>query len=245
MTGFGRGDSADVRLGPPAEPMYPPGQGDYRGKRSDRHQGGRPLSGDPLEPDQQRQLPLHALGQAQRMSDKAKHRHRGLLLARERPGVAIGWIGDNGPAALGNCLAGQEVHTGRAKAAIRDIRGRDVVAAPLQHVRDGAAAATRFPHPPPELNMTKKRLSDPVRSGVEIAGFAIVTRNVDGAAMPGLGARARLARCNSATVASLRLKRSRTSRGPSITSTSSRVFSGFFGDGCSQWSRSGIASGKS
>ena len=44
------------------EPMDSPGQRDDSGERTGRHQGGRPLSGDPLEPHQQRQLPLHVLG---------------------------------------------------------------------------------------------------------------------------------------------------------------------------------------
>ncbi len=114
-----------------------------------------------------------------RQPHKAKHRQGGPLLAFERPDVAVGRIRDDGPTAIGHSLARQEVYPRRAKAVIGDIRRRDVVAAPLHHGRDCAGAATRFPDSPPELNMPKKRLSDPVRSCVEVADFAIVAGDVD------------------------------------------------------------------
>ena len=81
-----------IGLCPLVEPMNSSSQGDDCGERTGRHQGGRPLSGNPLEPHQERELPLHALGQVQRVTHKVKHRDGGLLLACERPGVAIGRI---------------------------------------------------------------------------------------------------------------------------------------------------------
>ena len=101
---------------------------------------------------------------------------------------------------------------GAAKAVIGDIRRRDVVAAPLQHGRDCAGAAARFPNLAPELNMPKKRLSDPVRSCVEVADFAIVAGDVDRAG--DAGPRRPGSATASVPAASPRAKRSRTPREP-------------------------------
>src|SRR5208337_4379567 len=49
----------------------------------------------------------------------------------------------------------------------------------MHHDGDCPGAATRFPHAPPEPDMTEKRLGDPVRSRVKVADFAIVAGDVD------------------------------------------------------------------
>jgi hypothetical protein len=123
----------------PIKPLDSMSQGDHCSKWTGRYQGSRPPSRDPLETHQERQLPLHGFGQAQRMGHEAQHCDGGLLLAFARwSAAAIGWIRDEGSAAIGHNLARQEVYPGRPKAVISDVRGRYGVAVALQHGRDGA-----------------------------------------------------------------------------------------------------------
>jgi hypothetical protein len=122
-------------------------QGDHCSQWASRYQGSRPPSRDPLETHQQRQLPLHSFGQAQRMIHEAQHCDGGLLLAFARwSAAAIGWIRYEGSAAIGHNLARQEVYPSRAKPVISDVRGRYAVAVALQHGRDCSGTAAWFPH---------------------------------------------------------------------------------------------------
>jgi hypothetical protein len=167
----------------PIKPLDSMSQGDHCSTWTGRYQGSRPPARDPLETHQQRQLPLHSFGQAQRVIDEAQHCDGGLLLAFARsPVAAIGWIRDEGSAAIGYNLARQEVYPRRAKAVISDIRGRYAVAMALQHSRNGAGTAARLPYSPPKLHMMKQRLGDPIWGRVEVVHVAIIAGDMDGAA---------------------------------------------------------------
>jgi hypothetical protein len=153
----------------PIKPLDSMSQGDHCRKWTGRYQGSRPPSCDPLETHQQRQLPLHSFGQAQRMIHEAQHCDGGLLLAFARwPAAAIGWIRDEGSAVIGHNLARQEVYPRRAKAVISDVRGRYAIAVALQDSRDGAGTAAWFPYSSSKLHMTKQGLGDPIGRRIEV-----------------------------------------------------------------------------
>ena len=94
----------------------------------------------------------------------------------------MGWIRDEGSAAIGHNLARQEIYPRRAKAVISDVRGRYAAAVALQHGRDGAGTAAWFPYSSSKLHVTKQRLGDPIGRRIEVVDFTIIAGDMDGAA---------------------------------------------------------------
>jgi hypothetical protein len=101
------------------------------------------------------------------------------VLAFARCPIAVGRIRENGSAAIGHHLAGQEVYPRRTEAVVSYICRGYAVAVALQHGGDGAGTAAWFPYSPPKLHMTKQRLGHPIWGGVEVMDFAIITGDMD------------------------------------------------------------------